>query len=101
MLESEILTGTLLEEAALTLDELMRACAVDRQWVVHRVDEGLLPAVRLAAGEWRFGSRELARARRLSALERDFDAVPELAALVADLMEEMESLRARLARAGL
>jgi chaperone modulatory protein CbpM len=34
-------------------------------------------------------------------LERDFDAVPELAALVADLLEEMDTLRARLRRAGL
>lgn len=31
-------------------------------------------------------------------LERDFDAVPELAALVADLLEEMDSLRARRGR---
>jgi chaperone modulatory protein CbpM len=28
-------------------------------------------------------------------LERDFDAVPELAALVADLLEEMDELRDR------
>jgi chaperone modulatory protein CbpM len=33
--------------------------------------------------------------------ERDFEAGPELAALVADLMEEIEALRARLQRAGL
>jgi chaperone modulatory protein CbpM len=29
-------------------------------------------------------------------IERDFDAAPELAALVADLLEEIEMLRARL-----
>jgi chaperone modulatory protein CbpM len=29
-------------------------------------------------------------------IERDFDAAPELAALVADLIEEIEALRARL-----
>jgi chaperone modulatory protein CbpM len=34
-------------------------------------------------------------------LERDFEAVPELAALVADLLEEMDALRTRLRRAGL
>jgi chaperone modulatory protein CbpM len=33
-------------------------------------------------------------------LERDFDAVPELAALVADLLEEVDDLRGRLRRAG-
>jgi chaperone modulatory protein CbpM len=30
--------------------------------------------------------------------ERDFDAVPELAALMADLLEELDTLRARLER---
>jgi chaperone modulatory protein CbpM len=29
-------------------------------------------------------------------LERDFEAVPELAALMADLLEELDELRARL-----
>jgi len=29
-------------------------------------------------------------------LERDFDAVPELAALVADLLEEMDALRVQV-----
>jgi chaperone modulatory protein CbpM len=29
-------------------------------------------------------------------IERDFEAVPELAALVADLLEELDTLRARL-----
>ncbi|HEX7156410.1 MAG TPA: MerR family transcriptional regulator, partial [Burkholderiaceae bacterium] len=33
-------------------------------------------------------------------LERDFDAEPELAALVADLVEELETLRARLRHGG-
>jgi chaperone modulatory protein CbpM len=34
-------------------------------------------------------------------LERDFDAVPELAALVADMLEEIDELRARLRAAGI
>ena len=50
---------------------------------------------------WRFPGTALARARRMRQLERDFDAVPEMAALVADLLEEMDALRARLRRAGL
>ena len=36
----------------------------------------------------------------MHALERDFDAVPELAALVVDVLEEMEALRTRLERTG-
>jgi chaperone modulatory protein CbpM len=34
-------------------------------------------------------------------LERDFEADPELATLMADLLEEMDELRARLGRSGL
>jgi chaperone modulatory protein CbpM len=50
---------------------------------------------------WRFSGRDLLRMRRLSALERDFDANPELAGLVADLLDEVQRLRTRLLRAGL
>jgi chaperone modulatory protein CbpM len=49
---------------------------------------------------WRFSSACLLRARRMHQIERDFDAVPELAALVADMLEEMDALRARLRHAG-
>jgi len=34
-------------------------------------------------------------------IEKSYDAAPELAALVADMLEEMDALRARLQRAGL
>jgi chaperone modulatory protein CbpM len=34
-------------------------------------------------------------------VERDFDAAPELAALMADLLEEVDELRTRLRGAGL
>jgi chaperone modulatory protein CbpM len=97
MAQDRVLTGVVLEEETLTIDELAQACRVERQWVVLRVEAGLLGT---AAGgstrEWRFASAELARARRLAALERDFDANEELAALVADLIEEVQRLRARL-----
>jgi chaperone modulatory protein CbpM len=93
------LIGALLEDACLTVDELSRACAVEHDWVIERVREGLLAACGDAPPAWRFSSRDLRRARQMLRFERDFDAVPELAALVADLIEELEDLRARLRRA--
>jgi chaperone modulatory protein CbpM len=63
--------------------------------VVQRVEEGYLSASGTGVLHWRFTAAALRRARRLRALERDFDAAPELAALVADLLEEIERLRAR------
>lgn len=52
--------------------------------------------VESATGEWRFDSTTLARARRIARLEASFDADPQLAALTADLIEEVAALRRRL-----
>jgi len=100
MQDHDVLIGALLEDACLTLEELSRACAVPPDWVIDRVREGLLPAPGDSPATWRFSSRDLLRARRMQRFERDFDAVPELAALVADLLAELEETRARLRRAG-
>lgn len=101
MREDEPLQGTVLDEAALGVDELACACSVTTEWVVRHVEEGFLGETGMTVQSLRFTSRDLGRARRIHALERDFDAVPELAALVADMLEELDSLRARLRRAGL
>jgi len=101
MRDEDIVTGLVLEGRCFTLEELCAACALEPDWVVRHIEEGLFPAPEGARSEWRFSAIGLARARRMHAFERDFEAVPELAALVADLLEEMDALRARLRTAGL
>lgn len=97
MSPSEIITAYVFEDdACLTLEELCAACAVEPHWVIHHVEEGLLPPLSGPVDNWRFSSASLTRTRRMRALERDFDAVPELAALMVDLLEEVDTLRARL-----
>jgi len=86
------------DDAALTLEELCSVCALEREWLVLRVREGLIPATEVGAAEWRFTATTLARVRRMRDIERTYDAAPELAALVADMLEEMDALRARLRR---
>ena len=49
-----------------------------------------------AAADWRFASTTLVRARRIVQLEQTYDADPQLAALAADLMEEVARLRRQL-----
>lgn len=87
--------AVLIDEETLDLQELASACAVPPTWVVERVEAGLL-ACSSSAGEMRFASAHLVRARRMVTTERCFDANQELAALVADLIEEVEQLRRRV-----
>ena len=92
------------EDACLTLEQLCSVCALERDWLVVRVQEGLVPVAGADDGtpqaEWRFTTTTLARVRRMREIERSYDAAPELAALVADMLEEMDALRARLRRSG-
>ena len=82
----------------LTLEQLCSICALERDWLVVRVREGLIPAAGGDDTEWRFTTTTLSRVRRMREIEKSFDAAPELAALVADMLEEMDTLRARLRR---
>jgi chaperone modulatory protein CbpM len=102
MHEMTSLSGVLLDDAALSIEELARACDVEPDWVVRRVRAGILggePAVQIT--EWRFRSQDLLRARRLLRIERDFEANEDVAALVVDLGDEVRRLRARLHALGL
>jgi chaperone modulatory protein CbpM len=103
-METTTIAGVLLDDAALDLHELARACEVEPEWVVRHVCDGLLGADELIAlgldeaarAQWRFRSDDLQRARRLVSLERDFDANDDVAALVLDLADEVRRLRTRL-----
>jgi chaperone modulatory protein CbpM len=96
MNDESIAAAGVLEGACLTLEQLAQACAVSPEWLRARIDEGLIAVSGADQVEWRFTVQALHRVRRMHALERDFDAVPELAALMVDLLEEMDALRARL-----
>ncbi len=96
------LTAMLLDETLLRLDELASSCTVTREWVIEHVRAGvLLERAGPDPGAWTFTSHDLIRAKHLYSLELQFEANPELAGLVVDLLEELERLRARLKREGL
>ena len=89
--------GELLDDPAeLTVEALARACRMDTDWVIARLQEGLLQAGAMPApnpASWRLSGATVVRARRLAQLEVTFDADPHLAALTADLIEEVVFLR--------
>jgi chaperone modulatory protein CbpM len=100
---TQIVYGVLLDDAALTLDELARACAMEPAWVAARVQAGLIgsAAAQPEPAGMRFTSADLMRAQRLAFAERVFGIDEHGAALMADLIEEVNRLRQIVARAGL
>lgn len=96
MSDTEVLIGVVVEDSWLTLEQVAAACTVEPDWLLHRIEEGLLPGASSISGTWHFSRASVQRARRMRQLERDFDAVPELSALVSDMLEELDELRTRL-----
>lgn len=95
MAQGNPLSGVLLDEVALSVEELARACEVEPGWVLRHVEAGVLGDSELPE-RCRFRSGDLLRARRLLGLERAFDANEDIAALVLDLGDEIHRLRVRL-----
>ena len=98
---TETTSVVVLDEVQIGLDELAGSCNVSRTWIIEHVEAGvLLDEPGPDPSSWHFTSRDLLRARQLCAIERHFEANPELAGLFVDLLEEVERLRRRLRREG-
>ncbi len=96
-MSEKILTGLIVdEEMTLTLAELSRACCVHAEWIVELVEEGILEAQSEAGSGWHFSGPSLRRARMAVHLQQDLGINLAGAALVLDLMDELESLRRRV-----
>jgi chaperone modulatory protein CbpM len=91
--------GEILDEAVFTIEGLARACGMSADWVQARVAFGVLD-VDKGGGTWRFDGLTLVRAKRIAQLEATYDADPQLAALTADLIDEVKRLRRQLQAPG-
>jgi chaperone modulatory protein CbpM len=95
------LTGTVLDEqAALTLAELSRACAVHAEYIVELVEEGVLAPIGGEPQRWRFTGVHMRHARVAVRLQADLGINLAGAALALQLLDEIEDLRARLRAMG-
>jgi chaperone modulatory protein CbpM len=84
-----------------TLDELCRACGAEAARVVALVEEGVLEPAGSGSDDWTFSGTSLKRARTALRLLNDLELGVGGTALVLDLLDEIESLRSQLRRAGL
>jgi chaperone modulatory protein CbpM len=97
MVKRDILNGLLLDdETTLTLGELCRVCTVHAEWIIELVDEGILEPSGPDSDHWRFPGPSLLRVLRVRRLQQDLGINLAGAALVLDLLDEIEGLRARL-----
>mgnify|MGYP001110332891 CR=1 FL=1 len=100
--ESYVFSGHIVEEEVeLTLADLSRACCVNAEWLIELVDEGVLepvemPPVNMKAS-WHFSGTSVYRVRTIQRLQRDLGVNMAGAALALALLDEMDTLRARLA----
>jgi chaperone modulatory protein CbpM len=99
MRDDEILIGSLMENSWLTLEQVAAACTVDPAGCCATSKRACFRTPRVSPACGAFPAPASWRARRMRQLERDFEAVPELAALMADLLEELDDLRARVGAA--
>lgn len=96
-----LLTGYIVEEQVeLTLSDLCVACAVQTERIIELVDEGVLKPAGREPGHWRFGGASLRRAGVALRLQRDLEINLAGVALALELLDEIETLRARLRRMG-
>lgn len=94
---TKVITGLVLdEESTLTLAELSRACMMHAEWISDLVDEGILEPYEHEAAHWYFSGSSLKRAHTVKRLQMDLGVNLAGAALILDLIEENELLRARL-----
>lgn len=104
-----ILNGVLLDEQTeLSLNDLCCACSRSAEWIIELVEEGALepvahesmvqqPMAQLQT-QWRFTADSLQRARTAMRLQRDLNINMAGLALALNLLEEIETLKARLTR---
>lgn len=90
-------SGFILEEQTrLTLAELSRACVVHAECIIELVEEGVITPEGREPHRWRFTGTHLRHARVALRLQRDLGVNLAGAALALQLLEETETLRARL-----
>ena len=84
---------------ALTLDDVCRTCAVQASFLMDLLEEGVIEPVEGHSPEnWRFTSIQVQHVSVAWRLHRDLGVNPAGTAVVLQLLEEVQTLRAELGR---
>ena len=98
-MNDKILNGDLLDEQTmLSLSELCHACSSHAEWVIALVDEGVLEPIGHPQSQWQFSAISLKKVNTAMRLQQDLDINLAGVALALNLIDEIETLRARLRR---
>ena len=83
------------EELEFSLSELSQSCGVNAEWLLTLVDEGILDPYK-SEPQWRFRGPCIQRVRVVQRLQQDLGVNLAGAALTLELLEQIETLQARL-----
>jgi chaperone modulatory protein CbpM len=99
MMKGRSLRGDVLDSGTnYGLREVCRACGVHAEDVVEMVDEGVVEVSGTNVYQWRFSGTSVVRIRAVLRLQRDLRVNLAGAALALTLLDEVDALRAKLAR---
>lgn len=83
-------------EPVYSLEELTGLCKVEAAWVIELVEHGIIEARGARAAEWRFSSVSVVQLAKAKRFDRDLGVNPAGIAVVFDLLNEIDRLKARL-----
>jgi len=94
---TDILRGYIIEnETRLTLHQLCDACAVQAEYIIELVNEGVIEPTGMENSHWCFSGISISRVRRAKHLQHDLGVNPAGIGLALELLDEIEQLRSRL-----
>jgi len=95
----KIINGVILDDRLyLSLAELSRASTRHAEWIIELVDEGILEPQGEEPRDWRFPADSLTRAHKAMRIQRDLQVNLAGVALILELKDQLDQLRARLRR---
>lgn len=96
-MNQKTLTGILLDERTdLSLNDLSRTCSVSVEWVIELVEEGVLEPIGHEQAHWQFPGTSVQKTRVALRLQHDLGINLAGVALALDMLNEIDTLRARL-----